>query len=138
MSLYMLDDEDMDAVAEIYKKVPTNGVLKKLRNALDEVTEEVMQSTLDYMNDEYQIRFHEIVLNQAEKIVEGLLRGETLESFGLKVNRSLQGKLFAYDGAKVREAIVRDFKEDIQNAEILELKEDNERLKEQLKWMRRD
>jgi hypothetical protein len=137
MSLYTLETEEEKAVQAIFDKLPSDEVTKKLRSALEDVTQTVCDSLLDYMHDSYRCQFDEIILRQARKIVEALLRGENLDAFGLKARTFLnKDELYAYDGAKVRESLVRDFASEIQTAEIIELRKENESLKQSIKIYR--
>lgn len=138
MSVYSLEDEEREAVAKIFEALPQAEVMKKLKSTLDEVTERVCDQVLDYMQDEYVLRFNEIVERHARKVVEALLRGENLDTFGLRLREMFRsGEYHAYDGEKVRAAIVRDFAEEIRTAEMHELQAENKRLREQVEWERR-
>lgn len=138
MGLYSLDDDERKDVAAIFENFPKLEVAERFKKALSEMTDKACDELTAYMQDEYVLRFEEIVEKQAKKVVEALLRGENLDSFGLQVREyyGRTGELYAYDGEKVREAIVRDFGEQIQTAEMLELRKDNERMRKDLEYIR--
>jgi len=136
MSTYSLETEERDSIDNLFESLPQLEITKSLKNAMDEYIETVMDGVTDYMKDEYVLRFEDIALSQANKIVKHLLKGKDLSAFGLKTRMSAIGNKeeWCYDPDKIRESIVRDFKDDIVHAEMFELQKDNERLKEQLKW----
>jgi len=137
--MYTLDDEDSAAVKEIFDRLPADTVVKRLRTAMDAVADAVCDSLLDHVKGEYQLRFEEIALQHSRKSIEALLRGENLQTFGLQLQEAWNrpGEFFAYDGNKVREALVRDFAAEIQTAEMHELKKENERLAKELEFYKR-
>ena len=138
MSLYSLDDEDSKSVEAIFENLPKLKVVDEYKKALQSMTDKVCDELTDYMRDEYILRFNEIIERQARKVVEELLRGENLASFGLQLREAWNrpGEFHSYDGEKVRAALVRDFKDEIMTAEMHSLKEDNERMRKDLESFR--
>lgn len=134
MSVYSLDDEDRADVESIFHNFPKLVVVEKYKKALEEMTEKACDELQAYLEDEYALRLTYSVERQARKVVEALLRGENLDTFGLKLREmwGKSGEFYAYDGEKVREAIIRDFAHEIQTAEMHELAKENARLKEDL------
>jgi|GEM_PF-4260722 len=140
MSVYSLEDDERKSVEDIFNNLPKLRVVDSYKSALNEMTDKACDELMNYLQDEYVLRLEEVVEKQARKVVEALLRGEDLAAFGLQLQTSCvrPNEVFVWDGEKVRAAIVRDFAAEIQTAEMHELRTENERLKEQLEWYRRD
>jgi hypothetical protein len=137
MSVYSLDNEDSQSVADIFKNLPKLEVFAEYKKTLENVTDKACDELLSYMEDEYILRFEEVIMHKARKLIQELLKGENLDEFALKAKKHWNSdELFTYDSDKIRKAIVRDFANEIQNAELLELQKDNKRLEESLKWAR--
>lgn len=138
MSVYSLDKEDRKSIDDIFANVDQLHVVGEFRKKLDEVSDAVCDELTNYLQDEYTIRLEDIVLRKAKKVVEGILRGEDLKSFGLAPDTVWHSpdKLTSYDFAGVRNAIVTQFKAEIQHAEIIKLREENGQLEKDLKYLR--
>jgi hypothetical protein len=134
MSVYSLDEEDRKDVESIFANLDKLAVVEDYKKALSDVTDRACDELASYLEDEYILRFEEIVMRKAKKIVEGLLRGEDLAQFGLKADTNLRGEIVSYDFEKVRKTIVEQFKEEIQHAEMLHLMEENKRLAKDLEY----
>jgi len=137
MSVYSLDKQDRESIDGIFSNLNQLQVVDEYKKALSEMTDKACDELTNYLQDEYVLRFEEIVMRKAKKAVEALLRGEELEHFGLRITKNLHGKDAEYDFGHVRQSLVRDFKEEIQNAEILHLQEENKRLTDSLEFHKR-
>lgn len=137
MSVYSLDKEDRASIDSIFSNLDQLYVVEEYKEKLFEMTNKACDELTNYLQDEYVLRLEEIVLQKAKKIVEALLRGEDLERFGLKSTTDLRGNIVSYDFEKVRETIVTQFKDEIQNAEILKLREENQSLTKDLEYYRK-
>lgn len=137
-SIHVLEGDEKDGIRAIFSELPKDRVMQELKNAVDEVAQKVLDSVQDYMLDEYVLQFEEAVVKKARRIVEAILRGESLESFGLRLQErwNKPDEQFAYDREKIRETLVRDFGDAIMTAEMHELKKENQRLAEDLKYYR--
>lgn len=142
-AVYSLEKEEREGIDKIFENVPQLIIAEKLREKMREFADTVVDEITDYMKDEYVLRFEEIALSQANHIVEALLKGDetTLESLGLKTRISSwgadKGKEVSYDSKNIRRRIVEHNIENIRNAEMVSLKEENARLTEQLEWARK-
>ena len=139
-SPYILGEPHEDKIDGIFKELNKGRVAEELKAALSSFCDDALDSVTDYIEDEYVLRLEDIALKKAEEIVNHLLKGKDLQSFGLKVSPDTWGLgcEFAFDPYKIRASIVKDFAEDIQNAEILTLKKENESLRKTIDILKGD
>ena len=139
-SPYILGVDHGDKIDGIFKELNKGRVAEELKAALSSFCDDALDSVTDYMEDEYVLRLEDIALKKAKEIVNHLLKGKDLCSFGLKTTPDVWGLGgdFAFDPYKIRASIVKDFAGDIQNAEILILKKENESLRKNIDLLKRD
>ena len=104
MGVYGLEKEERTSVEEIFNNLPQLEVADRYRKALQDMTDRACDELTSYMQDEYILRFEDIAYRKAMQLVQSLLRGENLESFGLKLREvwNQPGEFFAYDGENDR------------------------------------
>ncbi len=143
MSPYGIDDDHRTALEEkILAELNRDLVVKAIRSKLDEFCQSAIDQTTDYLKDEYQLVIEDIAKDRAKRLVQELLKGnrEVAEFFHV-IARETQwgpdkGKPFVYDPDGVRAAIFERFKDQIRDAELIALQEENKRLREALKIAR--
>lgn len=138
MSVYSLEKEDRESVHKIFENLDQLTVVKETKEKMKEMVDAVCDSLTDYMQDEYVLQFEEIVLHKARKIVSSLLKGEDLKAFGLSTDTrwSEPGSVVSYDNDGVRKRIVEHNIASIRTAEMVALKEENNRLQRHLIYLR--
>jgi len=138
MAVYSLEKEERDSIDKLFDNVPQLEIADELKKKMDEFSDKVLDEVTAYMKDEYVLRFEDIALSQAKKIVIHLLQGKDLDAFGLQTRKQYNREGdWVYDPDKIRAKLVEDFKEQIVTAEILALQTENERLKKDLEYERR-
>lgn len=142
-SAYSIDADQRTALEEkVLANLNAESVAKQIKTRLDEFCQQAVDATTDYLKDEYSLVFEDMVRDRAKRLVCELLKGnsDVAEAFRLKAGVTHwgadAGKPFVYDPDGVRRAIVERFKDEIVNAELIALKEENESLKRDLKYYR--
>jgi hypothetical protein len=142
-SPYSLDSDHREALeTKILAELNRELVVKSIKSKLDEFCQAALDQVTDYLSGEYQLVIEEIVRDRAKRMVQSLLKGdaEIAEHFRLKAGEVKfgpdTGKPFVYDPDGVRRAIVDTFKGELMNAELIALKEENERLSKDNKRLR--
>lgn len=140
MSAYSIDTDHQERLEkEIIGCLNAESVAKPLKAKLDELCQEALDRTTQYLSDEYVLVLTDIVRDRSKRLVQALLKGdrETAEYFALVAREQHwgpdKGKPFAYDPDGVRKAIVDAFKDEIANSEMISLQEDNDRLRQTLR-----
>ncbi len=137
MSIHTLTDEESEKINNIVQNIGTKNFKNKLRESMQDAIDEELNAIEDYIKDEFSLRFDEFVVVKAKSIVESLLRGESLESFGLDVHQDyFNREPFVVSGRHCRDSIVEDFAEQIKNAYVLELEKQNENLKRDIEFLK--
>ena len=100
MSIHALDTPERNKIQEIVDSIKMDEVVDEYRKILDSMADKACEKLRDYIMDEYVLDFEHILKQQARKAVESLLRGENIETMGLKLQKAWSnGREFVYDGA---------------------------------------
>lgn len=131
---YTLNGPSVDKVRTIYEQLNVENEIASIKKAIDNAHAEITQKTVDYMKDEFVLRFEEAAMEQARRMVAALLKGDVsiARSFGLV----RWGENSALDVDGVRAAIVEQFKDQITDAEMVGLRAENDHLKQVLEARR--
>jgi hypothetical protein len=140
---YSISTEQRTTLEEkVMAELNREDVLKPLRSKLEDVCQAAIDQTTDYLSGEYQLVFEELVQHRATDLVKELLKGnhEVAQFFALEARETVwgpdAGEPFVYDPDHVRAAIFERFRDEITHAELIALKEENERLRKDLEWWR--
>lgn len=130
---YTLNGPSVDKVRTIYEQLNVENEIAAIKKAIDEAHAEITQKTVEYMKDEFVLRFEEAAMEQARRMVAALLKGDAsiAKSFGL-----VRWGNCAPDVDGVRAAIVEQFKDQITDAEMVGLRAENNHLKQMLEVWR--
>ena len=139
-SPYALDDDHRQTIQEkIMAELEPERVMKPLRDTVDAVIRLALETTTEYLADEYSSEIEELVRNRANRLVVSLLKGgyEVGAHFDLaSYPYIVDGKPIAYDNNGIRAAIVEAFAERIQTAEMIYLRRENSELRGRLESYR--
>jgi hypothetical protein len=126
-----------DLVGKIVATVDEEIIAGRFKDALYRVSDAATDALTDYLKDEYRLQLDEYIERRAEEMVCNLLKGDTDEAkkFELIPNEFL-GHPSVTDNHGVRAAIVEQFKDQILNAETIALRDENNRMREDLKIAR--
>src|SRR3990167_2771804 len=109
-SPYALDDDHRQTIQEkIMAELEPERVMKPLRDTVDAVIRLALETTTEYLADEYSSEIEELVRNRANRLVESLLKGvyEVGAHFDLaSYPYIVDGKPIAYDNNGISAAIV--------------------------------
>ena len=135
-SPYALDDDHRQTIQEkIMAELEPERVMKPLRDAVDAVILLALETTTEYLADEYSSEIEELVRNRANRLVESLLKGgyEVGAYFDLALHQCpIDDIPVAHDNNGIRAAIVDAFAERIQTAEMISLRRVNSELRGRL------
>ncbi len=140
---YTLDADQRTVLEEkVLANLNAESVVKQIKTRLDEFCQQAIDATADYLKDEFCLVFEDMVRERSKRLVCELLKGnaDVAEAFRMKAGvihwGADAGKPFVYDPEGVRRAIFERFKDEIVNAELIELRERNESLERDVKWYR--
>lgn len=136
---YSLSDEHADKLAAaLNSQADQDSVTSALRKSLQSHCDAVIDQYTSYLSDEYILVIEDIAKNRATSLVKELLKGnhEVAQFFSLEASTLAYGadagKPFVYDPDEIRRAIFNKFCDEITHAELIGLREDNQRLRDAL------
>ena len=141
-SPYALDGDQRQTIQQkIMAELEPERVMKPLRDTVDAVIRLALETTTEYLADEYSSEIEELVRNRANSLVQDLLKGdaETGRYFDLAPGRpagTAVGLDVSHDNYGIRAAIVEAFAERIQTAEMISLRRENSELRGRLESYR--
>lgn len=139
-SPYGICEDHRETLEEkIIAHLSADDVAGAIKKKLSDFCQEAVDKTTEYLTGEYQLVIEDIAKDRANRMVQELLKGnhEVAKYFHIEGRTGYDGKPFVYDVDGVRRAIFDTFKAEIENAELLNLAEENERLRESMKIMQR-
>ena len=139
MSPYTLSEKQQEVVASVLEPEREKALVREIFKSLDGFIQEHVDNWTNYLTDEYQLVFEDLVKERSKQLVQALLRGDerVAQSFGLITHiNPLNGEEFSYDRDGIRKAVFDTFADRITHAEVFDLREQVTRLTEQLRWER--
>ena len=140
---YGLDEDQQESIqVKIMDNLNVESVVRTLRKSLDAHCQEAIDATTAYLKDEYSLVIDDIVKERSKRLVQELLKGNhtVAQFFNLEARETCfgpdKGKPFVYDPEGIRKSIINNFKEEIAEAELISLREENERLRESIRVIR--
>lgn len=138
LNMYGLTAKQKERVGEILNERDLVYTYQLIKDKIQESCDAALEQVRDYIYDEYVLQFDEVVEERCNQIISSILRGEekVAEFYGFIPKTDYRGDLVAYDRNKVRAKIVEDFSDKIKDAHVLNLEQELEETKEQLRWAR--
>ena len=143
-SPYALDDDHRQTIQEkIMAELEPERVMKPLRDAVDAVIRLALETTTEYLADEYSSEIESLVRSRANRLVVSLLKGdaEAGRYFDMTTRVSPcgldKGQEVSSDNNGIRAAIVEAFAERIQTAEMISMRREHDAMKKDLENYRK-
>lgn len=136
--VWSLSNRHRNTIGErIIDALDAEEVSKAFKKALDHQVEKAVDELTWYVKDEFQCLLADLVRQRASDLVEQLLKGneEIGQAFNLAM-REYNGAPYASDPKGIRRSIYEAFKPQIEAAEIVSLRDDNEHLRATLRILR--